>query len=450
MPPELEIRFLGLEEEDAAAADEVAAARVSDGRMTYNEDRDRMGMPRYDFPEADMPMLKTARGVVFLDGASKLAPAGEMVGPVQGTPQADADADGILDAPHGPDTDTKGAANTGADDGGDDDREDAVKAELAAHQRWARRNPNPSRPFAFNVVTKADAPHLRFEPMVLFAGEQADAGPKAVEARTGDWPGWARDEATATRWAARLRRGLADAADCERIAEAWLAQELVKADEPDAATSQRYEQPAEDDSDWTLALAVAFLAAQGVAFTAPIAAALIGLWTEGWAIGAASANTVLNGHRVRFGWSIGDEAEARRTLTATMAEALDAFLDRNRSSIPSIADHRLQAFARVLSRAKATGMNAKQLAAALRDALADDAWARMVALTELTRASAQAARDTYTAEGITEWRWVTEPGACPVCLANEAAGTRIIGETWPDGSEMPPAHPHCRCSVMPA
>jgi hypothetical protein len=171
MPEELEFRFLGLEEEGEATADKVAGDRVQEGRMTYNEDRDRMGLPRYDFPEADMPMIRTQRGVVFLNGASKLTPPGEPVEGVHGKPLADADADGVLDAPQGPDTDTKtGMPNQDAGETEDDpDRAEQVKTELAAYRRWARKNPAPKRPFQFDTVTKTDAPDLADDPRAVLA-----------------------------------------------------------------------------------------------------------------------------------------------------------------------------------------------------------------------------------------------------------------------------------------
>lgn len=445
MPAELEFRFLGLEEEDAAAADEVAGARVGEARMTLNEDRDRQGQPRYDFPEADMPFIRTGRGLVFLPGASKLTAPGETIDQVAGAPLSDKDSDGILDAPQGPDTDTKVGGDS---EDAEEDRADQVKTELASYRRWARKNPAPKRPFEFQAVTKADAPDLDGQHVVFATPGGVTASPKG---ETVAWPGWDRDQHTADIWAARIRRSLVEAVDCDRIAERWLAQELVKADEPDATTAQQYQQPQQEDGDeWAVVLAVAFLAAQGVSFTAPLGVALAGIWAEGWAIGATSAHSILTGARAKFGWTAGDDAAARQRLTATMADALNVFVDRNRTSIPTIADRRLQVFARVLAQAKANGMTAKQLATALRDALRDDPWARMVALTELTRASAEAARQAYTAAGITTWQWVTEPGACPICLANEAAGPRTIGDAWPDGSDAPPAHPHCRCYPLPA
>lgn len=159
MPAELEFKFLGLEDEDEAAADEVAANRIKVGRMTLNEDRDRTGAPRYPFPEADMPMFMTSRGVVFLEGASELAQPGEIVEPPK--PAADSE----------PSVEDTGDGQESEPDSG---RQDVVKAELAAFSRWARRNPSPRRPFEFTTVTKADAPHLVGDWRALLA--KADGG----------------------------------------------------------------------------------------------------------------------------------------------------------------------------------------------------------------------------------------------------------------------------------
>jgi hypothetical protein len=446
MPPELEFRFLGLEDEDEAAADQVAQQRIQYGRMTLNEDRDRLGLPRYEFDEADKPMVMTSRGVILLAGAAERGEPGSNIGAEKDNRAA---ATEPADNGDGEEPDTE--ADSGAADGKDKDEEeraDAVKAELAAFRRWSRRNPEPVRPFEFQTVTKADAPDLAYEP-VVFATQGGDAAPKGEPVA---WPGWDRDQDTATVWAGRLKRGLRQAVNSEQLAERWLAQELVKADEPDPTTAATYQQPPQEDgtAGWAVALAAAFLAAQGIALTAPLAAATTAIWAEGWAIGDAAARAVLAGqNKARFAWPVGDDGAARRTLTTSTASALQAFVDGNRSSIPRLADRRLYVLARILADAKGRGLTAKQLAQALQDALQDDAWLRMVALTELTRASAAAARTAYTAAGLTRWQWNTEPDACPICVANQEAGPRTIGEAWPDGSQMPPAHPHCRCSVLP-
>lgn len=86
MPSVLQVQVLGLESEDEAAADQVGQNQFSTGRTTLNEDRARRGLPPYGFPEADMPMVVTREGVVFIKGASEAAPPGALVKPAQAAP----------------------------------------------------------------------------------------------------------------------------------------------------------------------------------------------------------------------------------------------------------------------------------------------------------------------------------------------------------------------------
>ena len=92
--------------------------------MTRNEDRARRGEPPYDFDEADMPMLMTPRGIVFIEGASELAQPGMLIGPPQAPPA------GMPGAP--------GAAPQ-QDDAQGDDSEDSGAAGSQSHT--ARRRP---------------------------------------------------------------------------------------------------------------------------------------------------------------------------------------------------------------------------------------------------------------------------------------------------------------------
>ena len=80
-PPELEFYFENLDSEDEAAMDAIDLSRVESARMTINEFRDRVGLPRFGFAEADMPMVQTGRGVIFIEGASAVAPPGTMIQP---------------------------------------------------------------------------------------------------------------------------------------------------------------------------------------------------------------------------------------------------------------------------------------------------------------------------------------------------------------------------------
>lgn len=181
MPNVLMVKILGLESEDEAAADAVAANQVASGRMTMNEDRARRGEPAYDFPEADMPMLTGQRGLVFIEGASKLAAPGELVTPAQAPPQA---GEGGQQQPAPP-------SSVAAPDEDDDDQASkqkpagqkpparkaagtAIENEISAYLRWkgdgvarakrdysqatVARRASRTGSFVCNVLTKADAP----------------------------------------------------------------------------------------------------------------------------------------------------------------------------------------------------------------------------------------------------------------------------------------------------
>jgi hypothetical protein len=153
MPPQLTLHFLTGEAEDEAAADGVADTRVKGARMTFNEDRDRQGMPRYEAEWADSPMVMTATGPVWLDKAWEAA--NEPPAPV---PPALAAHAGV--PPDQPDTEPDEHPD-GSDAGGQPDggQGDAAKAELAAYRRFVA-NPRGfarGRPFEFTAVTKTEA-----------------------------------------------------------------------------------------------------------------------------------------------------------------------------------------------------------------------------------------------------------------------------------------------------
>lgn len=69
--------------------------------------------------------------------------------------------------------------------------------------------------------------------------------------------------------------------------------------------------------------------------------------------------------------------------------------------------------------------------------------ALLIAHTETARAMTEATFDTYRANGIQWWDWLTTSGACKTCRDLEDANPHALGEPGP------PAHPLCRCSAAP-
>jgi hypothetical protein len=147
--PEVVHKFAGLDDEDEAAMDAVWENRVRSMRATINEDRARLNLPLFSFPEANMPMLATTRGVVFVAGASKLAPGGTMIEPAEYAPPEPGEPQSEANAKPSPSA--------------------AAKGELAAFHKWAAKHPNPSRPFEFKHLTPDNAPDLADDPRVTWS-----------------------------------------------------------------------------------------------------------------------------------------------------------------------------------------------------------------------------------------------------------------------------------------
>jgi hypothetical protein len=76
-----------------------------------------------------------------------------------------------------------------------------------------------------------------------------------------------------------------------------------------------------------------------------------------------------------------------------------------------------------------------------------DSLASTVAGVEVASAIEQEVLDSLQSQGFMQIAWIAQPGACPLCVANAEASPLPIGSEWPSGDTIPPAHPHCRCSI---
>src|SRR5437879_2072857 len=135
MPRELEFKFLNKDSEDEKALDELSEAQFKSGRITLNDTRERLGLSPYDFAEADMPMVVTQRGIVFLEGASEVDVAGELIQPME-APRSTAPPEGQNALPGSATSQkpVKSAETATAPNRATAD--DKKKTELSAYHRW--------------------------------------------------------------------------------------------------------------------------------------------------------------------------------------------------------------------------------------------------------------------------------------------------------------------------
>lgn len=427
-PDELEFYFLGLDDEDEAAADEVEQARLNGGVITLNERRDRLGMARYEFDEADMPALFTPRGLVFLEGSASLEPAGTMVEPPKppmGGPNANTAA---IAADQGSNDDGDGDGDTNPNEPeaaqqipptpAADAEQAAKKTELAAYRKFA------ARPRRREFVWEH---HSAAEVELIKAG---GADPKAPVAK--EWPGWKVDRQAVKVWAPRVSAALTGALDADTLAADWRQARKAAPLLPGTTDAQ------------------AWLQARGVTLTAAIQAVLNDVYADGYVIGDQAAFSMVMDTPVDWsGWTPGDTDAALSLLAGD--RSFQALLDQANVTITSIAANKMDALALELARAVENGDTASTLARNIEGLLDDPQWAHMVATTELNRAMSAATLNTYARNGIEASYWMTaeDERVCPECGGNEDAGAVVLNQAFPDGNAQPPAHPSCRCALAP-
>jgi hypothetical protein len=449
MPNELEFKFLGLDAEDEAAADDVLEKQMASGRITRNEAREQMGLAPFDFPEADMVVVQSQRGVVFIEGASELAKPGEEITPAQAPPINEPEEETPEGQPtKGPTTATQPAAETSEEKTQAATQaaakptvgkpSAAKKAELAAYYKWVRNGHTVGRrPFEFKLITSENATLLDIDPERVVFAKAADPSPKARPGHKG-WPGWEQDEAVADYWSRELRDALL-LAPTQVIARRWLEVRrwsVTKAVDPDTDARRR------DALGWLTAI--------GFTLAPRIRRILSDLYTDAYLVGDRSAQVLLGEieHADWGSWSPGATAETTEELAGR--PGLSSLLGEASRVADGMNNTRMKAMSERLADSLGSDVSEEELAEGLRDVLDDETAADMAALTETSRGIARAAVDRYTIGNIRQYEWVTAGGAtvCARCLENEAAGPIPLGQPFPNG-DVPPAHPYCRCALLP-
>lgn len=102
----------------------------------------------------------------------------------------------------------------------------------------------------------------------------------------------------------------------------------------------------------------------------------------------------------------------------------------------------------------ADGLSAEEIASSIEEGYAfSDDRAMLVATTEIASANSEGALAGYEEaanEGISVKKsWLILDDACDDCQENADAGAIDLDELFPSGDEAPPAHPNCRCVLVP-
>lgn len=118
-------------------------------------------------------------------------------------------------------------------------------------------------------------------------------------------------------------------------------------------------------------------------------------------------------------------------------------------------DHATRAMLRgTIVKGLTDNIGADAIAEAIRDTYAfSDERAELIAMTEIASANSLGALAGYEEARRSGVRlgksWLILEDACEICHENEDAGVIELDETFPSGDLAPPAHPNCRCVLVP-
>lgn len=206
----------------------------------------------------------------------------------------------------------------------------------------------------------------------------------------------------------------------------------------------------EDQRDRIRQIALDSLA-DGVLTTTELEDVIRGLWADAWAAGshaaavqldAAGVGGVFDGAVVGDwdAWTPGDPEAAALLRDGGLAN----LLDQAGVTVRGISGTSLDRLGNLIADAVAAGDSVDGLAGRLAGVLAGDTnRAVMIAHTETARAITDATLQTYRANGVRQWNWITTSGACVRCLEQEATSPHGLGDP------APPGHPLCRCAASP-
>jgi SPP1 gp7 family putative phage head morphogenesis protein len=258
------------------------------------------------------------------------------------------------------------------------------------------------------------------------------------------WPGWKMDLKAIAHWVPRIIDALRGAVNARSLVDAWLALN------PTSSKSRRADRLADLNRQ-----AQKWLEKNAPDIAAAIESTLHGVYTDGYLIGALSAEAAITAGGVAIDWGAwkpGDTKAAQLLLGPRGDGAgLEILLRDSGVTIKSIAATRVKALGMVLADCALRGDSADRIASDIEGLLSNVSRAEMIATTELARAVSQASLRSYIANGIEFVEWVSagDGRVCNLCADNVEAGAKRPGTFFPTGQTAPPGHPWCRCALVP-
>jgi len=192
-----------------------------------------------------------------------------------------------------------------------------------------------------------------------------------------------------------------------------------------------------------------------------LATALIRLWAEAWVLGDDAAGEALFEGRQAMKavqgtvdwskWKAGDKVAA---LMLRKPKAFQKILDDMGIALKGMDKTSMDRIGTALADSIELGLSPTSAAKLINNAVGNPARALTIAITETSRVLNVAAVTRYKDAGVESMKWMTVLAvaggsvACEICAPNNGVVIKL-GESFPSGNMQPPAHPHCRCALLP-
>lgn len=192
-----------------------------------------------------------------------------------------------------------------------------------------------------------------------------------------------------------------------------------------------------------------------------LATALIRLWAEAWVLGDDAAGEALFEGRQAMKavegtvdwskWKAGDRVAA---LMLRKPKAFQKILDDMGIALKGMDKTSMDRIGTALADSIELGLSPTSAAKLINNAVGNPARALTIAITETSRVLNVAAVTRYKDAGLESMKWMTVLSvaggsvACEKCAPNNGVVIKI-GGSFPSGNDQPPAHPHCRCALLP-
>jgi hypothetical protein len=188
----------------------------------------------------------------------------------------------------------------------------------------------------------------------------------------------------------------------------------------------------------------------------PLRQTVMRAWAEAYVLGQAAAGEwIAKTERANKAddievnwdnWKPGDKATA---LLLNPTKGFEAYLQSVNadSYFKKFNKETVVNLGTALSDSIALGLDAESAAVMIGRHVASPSRALTIAITEQNRAMSFGSIQRYKEAELTKMEWaVSDP--CDVCAKNDGQ-VIVIGQTFASGDQQPPAHPHCRCVLLP-